>query len=47
MLRIEIKALDDKAKKAGIPIYMELGLDPGIDHMSAMNVIDRIKESGE
>ena len=43
----EIKALDDKAKKAGIPIYMELGLDPGIDHMSAMNVIDRIKESGD
>lgn len=42
----EIKALDDEAKKAGIPIYMELGLDPGIDHMSAMNVINRIKESG-
>ncbi len=42
----EIKALDDKAKKAGIPIYMELGLDPGIDHMSAMNVIDRVKEFG-
>lgn len=42
----EIKALDEKAKKAGIPIYMELGLDPGIDHMSAMKVIDRIKDSG-
>lgn len=43
----EIKALNEKAKKAGIPIYMELGLDPGIDHMSAMNVIDRIKESDD
>ncbi len=42
----DIKALDEKAKKAGIPIMMELGLDPGIDHMSAMQVINRIKESG-
>lgn len=42
----EIKALNEKAKKAGIPIYMELGLDPGIDHMSALNVINRIKEFG-
>ena len=42
----EIKALDEKAKKARIPIYMELGLDPGIDHMSAMNVINRIKNDG-
>ena len=42
----EIKALNDKAIKAGIPIYMELGLDPGIDHMSAMNVINRIKSEG-
>jgi saccharopine dehydrogenase (NAD+, L-glutamate forming) len=25
---------------------MELGLDPGIDHMSAMNVINRIKDEG-
>ncbi len=42
----EIKALEDKAKKAGVPIMMELGLDPGIDHMSAMSVIDRIREEG-
>ncbi|MBC8321211.1 MAG: saccharopine dehydrogenase NADP-binding domain-containing protein [Bacteroidetes bacterium] len=42
----EIRALDKKARKAGIPIYMELGLDPGIDHMSAMNVINRVKEFG-
>ena len=41
-----IKALDEKAKAAGIPIYMELGLDPGIDHMSAMNVINKIKDNG-
>ena len=42
----EIKALSDKAEKAGIPIYMELGLDPGIDHMSAMDVINRVKGFG-
>ena len=42
----QIKALEEKAKKAQIPIMMELGLDPGIDHMSAMQVINRIKEEG-
>ena len=42
----QIKELDEQAKKTGIPIIMELGLDPGIDHMSAMHVINRIKEMG-
>lgn len=42
----EIKALSEKAIEAGIPIMMELGVDPGIDHMSAMNVINRIKREG-
>jgi saccharopine dehydrogenase-like NADP-dependent oxidoreductase len=42
----EIKALSDKAAEAGIPILMELGVDPGIDHMSAMNVINRVKDAG-
>lgn len=42
----EIKALDEQAREAGIPIYMELGLDPGIDHMSAMSVINKIKDAG-
>ncbi len=42
----EIKALNDKAVAAGIPIFMELGVDPGIDHMSAMKVINRVKEEG-
>jgi len=42
----ELKALNEKALKAGIPIMMEVGLDPGIDHMSAMRVIDRIKKQG-
>ncbi|KAF1795345.1 Saccharopine dehydrogenase, C-terminal [Phytophthora cactorum] len=39
----EMKELDAKAKKAGIPILCEIGLDPGMDHMSAMKVIDEVK----
>ena len=42
----EILALDGKAKEAGIILLNEIGLDPGIDHMSAMKVIDEIKENG-
>jgi saccharopine dehydrogenase-like NADP-dependent oxidoreductase len=42
----EILALDEKAKQAGIILLNEIGLDPGIDHMSAMQVIDEIKENG-
>ena len=42
----EIAALDEKAKAAGVLLLNEIGLDPGIDHMSAMQVIDDIKESG-
>ncbi len=39
----DIKALDEKAKKNGVLILMEIGVDPGIDHMSAMQIIDKIK----
>ena len=42
----EILALDEKAKQAGIILLNEIGLDPGIDHMSAMQVMDDIKENG-
>jgi len=42
----EITALDKKAKKAGVLLLNEIGLDPGIDHMSAMQIIDDIKENG-
>src|ERR1051326_517588 len=43
----EIAALDAEAKKAGVILMSEIGLDPGIDHASAMKVIDHIKESGD
>lgn len=42
----EIKTLDEEAKKKGVLLLNEIGVDPGIDHMSAMQVIDRIRESG-
>lgn len=40
----EMRALDQQAKDAGILILNEIGLDPGIDHMSAMRIIDHIHE---
>lgn len=42
----EMQALDTEAKKAGIIILNELGLDPGIDHMSAMRIIDHVHRNG-
>ncbi len=41
-----IKALDAEAKKAGVLLLNEIGVDPGIDHMSAMRVIDELKNDG-
>jgi saccharopine dehydrogenase (NADP+, L-glutamate forming)/spermidine synthase len=41
----EMKALDNKAKDAGIIILNECGLDPGIDHMSAMKIIHEVKKN--
>lgn len=40
----EMKALDQEAKKAGVIILNEIGVDPGIDHMSAMRIIDNIHD---
>ncbi|HNS43492.1 MAG TPA: saccharopine dehydrogenase C-terminal domain-containing protein, partial [Taishania sp.] len=42
----EMRALESAAKEAGITILNEIGVDPGIDHMSAMKIIDEIKEKG-
>jgi len=41
-----MKALDKKAKNAGILILNECGLDPGIDHMSAIRIIHSIEHDG-
>lgn len=42
----EMEALNDEAKKAGVLLLNECGLDPGIDHASAMKVIDNIHKQG-
>jgi len=42
----EMTALQDDVIKNGLIFMNEMGLDPGIDHMSAMNIIDRIKDNG-
>ena len=42
----QMAALDGDAKENGLVFLNELGLDPGIDHMSAMSIIDRIKGQG-
>ena len=44
----EMQALDEEARKAGIVLLNECGVDPGIDHMSAMKIIDHVHDnSGE
>ena len=41
-----MRQLDKAAKKAGIIILNEIGLDPGIDHMSAMRIIHAVQNNG-
>jgi len=42
----EMQALDEDAKANDLVFMNEIGVDPGIDHMSAMQVIDRIRDAG-
>jgi saccharopine dehydrogenase (NADP+, L-glutamate forming) len=42
----QMMALDEAARNAGILFLNELGLDPGIDHMTAMKVIDYVHLNG-
>jgi len=42
----EIRALDKEAKEKGVLLLNEIGVDPGIDHMSAMQIIDDIRDKG-
>ncbi|KAK6318484.1 hypothetical protein J4Q44_G00117750 [Coregonus suidteri] len=41
-----MKDLQQSAEEAGITIVNEMGLDPGIDHMLAMECIDQAKADG-
>jgi len=42
----KIKTLQHQIESSNILFLCEMGLDPGIDHMSAMQIIDEIKENG-
>ena len=41
-----MRALDGAAQDAGCVLLNEIGLDPGIDHMSAMRIIHRVHDAG-
>ncbi|TYB79009.1 saccharopine dehydrogenase family protein [Bizionia myxarmorum] len=42
----EMQNLDKAARDKGLIFMNEIGVDPGVDHMSAMHVIDRIRDAG-
>jgi len=42
----EIKSLHNEARDLGLLFMNEIGLDPGIDHMSAMKIIDEVERLG-
>ncbi|RUS28672.1 Saccharopine dehydrogenase-domain-containing protein [Jimgerdemannia flammicorona] len=42
----DMRKLDESAKAVGITIMNEIGLDPGIDHLSAMKLIDEVQGQG-
>lgn len=41
-----MKAMNRQAKENGILFICEMGLDPGIDHMSAMHIIHKLQHKG-
>lgn len=42
----DMKKLDKDAKSKGLLLLNEIGVDPGIDHMSAMKIIDEVHAEG-
>ena len=42
----EMQAMDKEVREAGILFLNEIGLDPGLDHLSAMKILDEIKGEG-
>lgn len=42
----EIQAMDGEARDKGLLFLNEVGVDPGLDHMSAMRIIDGVKRGG-
>jgi saccharopine dehydrogenase-like NADP-dependent oxidoreductase len=42
----DMRSLDEAARKAGVSLVNELGLDPGIDHMSATRIFRAVRDRG-
>ncbi len=42
----EIQAMDREARDRGLIFLNEVGVDPGLDHMSAMQIIDAVRAEG-
>ena len=41
-----MRGFDDEARRKGLLFLNEIGLDPGIDHLSAMRIIDAVHAEG-
>jgi saccharopine dehydrogenase-like NADP-dependent oxidoreductase len=42
----EMRGLNEAADRAGVTLLNEMGVDPGIDHMSAMEKLDELRAAG-
>jgi saccharopine dehydrogenase-like NADP-dependent oxidoreductase len=42
----EMKKLDEEVKSKNLLFLNEIGLDPGIDHLSGMELLDKIRDKG-
>jgi saccharopine dehydrogenase (NADP+, L-glutamate forming) len=42
----DMRSLDQRARAADVILLNEIGVDPGIDHMSAMQIIDDVHRKG-
>ena len=42
----ELHRLNDEARERGVLLLCELGLDPGIDHMATMSLLEKIRDEG-
>jgi saccharopine dehydrogenase-like NADP-dependent oxidoreductase len=42
----EMRTLNEAAQRAGVTLLNEMGVDPGIDHMSAMEKLDELRAAG-
>lgn len=43
---VKMRELDKAAREAGVMVLNEIGVDPGIDHMSAMRIIHDVMQRG-